>query len=64
MNKAILVVGFAALIVAIIVLGPFLVIWAWNTLFGPIYAIGYTVWTWLAVLIMGAFIKGSVTVKK
>jgi hypothetical protein len=63
MSKAILVVLFAALILALVLLGPLATIWAANTLF-PMLAIPYTFWTWLAVLIMGAFLKGSVTYKK
>ena len=63
MNKIMLVVGFAVFIVALVVLGPWLVIWAMNTLF-PILLIPYTWQTWLAVLIMGAFFQTKVSVKK
>ena len=49
-----LVGGFAVLIVALVLLGPLLVIWAMNTLF-PVLAIPFTWQTWLAVLIMSAF---------
>ena len=57
---------FAVVLLAIatVVLGPFIVIWAWNTLFGSVLAIGYTVWTWLAVLIIGVFIRSDVKVTK
>lgn len=63
MNKVMLVVGFAVLIVALVLLGPWLVIWAMNTLF-PVLAISYTWQTWLAVLIMSAFFQTKVSVKK
>jgi hypothetical protein len=52
-----------AVVVVLIAIGPWLVIWSLNTLF-PVLAIPYTFWTWLAVLIMGTFLKGSVTYKK
>jgi hypothetical protein len=64
MSKAILVVLFAVLIVALVLLGPLVTIWAFNTLFGKLYLIPYAFDTWLAVLVMGAFLKGSVTYKK
>lgn len=63
MNKIMLVVGFAVLIVALVVLGPLLTIWAMNTLF-PVLAIPYTIYTWAAVLIMSAFFQTKVNVKK
>jgi hypothetical protein len=64
MSKAILIVLFAALILALVLLGPLATIWAFNTLFGKVYLIPYAFDTWLAVLVMGAFLKGSVTYKK
>ena len=64
MSKAILVVMFAVLIVALVLLGPLATIWAFNTLFSKVYMIPYAFDTWLAVLVMGAFLKGSVTYKK
>jgi len=63
MNKVMLVVGFAVLIVLLVAIGPWLVIWALNTLF-PVLAIQFTFWTWLAVLIMSAFFQTKVSVKK
>jgi len=41
------------LIVVLIAIGPLLVIWSLNTLF-PALNIDYTIWTWLAVVILGA----------
>ena len=52
-----------ALIVALIVLGPLLTIWAANTLF-PALAIAYTWETWLAVILLGAFFRANVSVKR
>lgn len=63
MSKAILVLGFAALIIVILVFGPFATIWAANTLF-PVLAIPYTWQTWLSVILLGAFFRANVSVKK
>ena len=63
MNKVMLIVGFGLLIVALIVLGPLLTIWALNTLF-PVLAIPYNFYTWAAVLVMSAFFQTKVSVKK
>jgi len=63
MNKVMLVVGFAVLIVALVLLGPLLTIWALNTLF-PVLAIPYNIYTWASVLIMSAFFQTKVSVKK
>jgi hypothetical protein len=56
--------AFIVTLIALVILGPWVVIWAWNTLFGSVYAIAYTFWTWLAVLIIGVFIRGDVKVTK
>jgi len=50
-------------VIALIVVGPLLTIWALNTLF-PVLAIPYDIWTWLAVIILGGLFKSNVTVKK
>ena len=51
------------LVIAIFILGPLAVIWALNVLFG--LTIAYTFYTWLAILVLGAFFSGnSVKVKK
>ncbi len=57
------VAGFIVLLLLVIVLFPWAVIWALNTLF-PALAIPFTFWTWLAVLVIGMFIRSDVTVKK
>jgi hypothetical protein len=59
-----IVLAVAALLIVLVVAGPVLVLWSWNTLFGALYAIPYTVWTWLAVLIIGVFIRGNVKITK
>jgi hypothetical protein len=64
MFKGIGIVGLAVLLIALVILGPFIVIWAFNTLFGSLYMIDYTFWTWLSVIILGAFISPNVKVKK
>jgi hypothetical protein len=63
MRNMFLVVGFAVLIIALVVLGPLATIWALNTLF-PILAIPYNFYTWAAVLVMSAFFQTKVSVKK
>ena len=45
-------------IIALVVLGPLLLIWALNTLFG--LGIDYNFWTWCAALILGAAIKARI----
>ena len=59
-----IVLAVAALLIVFVVAGPLLVLWSWNTLFGTLYAIPYTIWTWLAVLIIGVFIRGNVKITK
>lgn len=49
---------FVLLLVAIIVLGPLATIWSLNTIF-PVLAIPYTFETWIAVLLVGAFLRGE-----
>ena len=52
---------FSALIVALVVFGPWLGVWALNTLF-PSLAIPYTFDTWLAAILIKGFF--TVNVKK
>ncbi len=63
MTKSLMVVAIIALVLALIIAGPILIIWALNTLF-PVLAIPYTIWTWLAALILGATVGPSVKVRK
>lgn len=62
-NEYMAILGLLVLIVLLIILGPLATIWAINTLF-PVAAIPYTFWTWLAVIVLGAFLRANVTVKK
>ena len=57
-----IVVGIV-LILFLLAIGPWLVIWALNTLF-PVLAIQFTFWTWCAVVIMGTFFRANVSVKR
>jgi len=54
MNKILM---FILIIAILIIIGPFLSIWALNTLF-PVLAIPYTFETWAAIIL----IKGLLTV--
>jgi hypothetical protein len=47
----------------LIAIGPILTIWAVNTLF-PAAAIPYDIYTWVSVIILGAFFRANVTVKR
>ena len=53
----------AAIVIGLLILGPLATIWAVNTLF-PMLAIPYSFETWVAVVVLGMFLKGNVTVKK
>lgn len=50
-------------VVALLIAGPFIVIWSANTLF-PALAIPYTWQTWLATILLGAFFRANVTVNR
>lgn len=50
-------------VIALVILGPLLTIWALNTLF-PVLHIDYGVAEWFAVLLLGAFLRGNVSVNK
>jgi hypothetical protein len=63
MNDVIKLVLIIALVVFLVAIGPILTIWALNTLF-PVLAIPFTIETWASVVLLGAFLKGSVTYKK
>jgi hypothetical protein len=61
MLKIILVI---ALIIFLLAIGPFLVIRSWNVLFGSALIIVYNLETWAAVVLLGAFLRANVTVKR
>lgn len=46
-----------AIVIAIVVGGPLLIIWSINTLFA--IGIAYTIKTWFAALVLGAVIGGG-----
>jgi hypothetical protein len=60
MLKAILGIS---IIVLLLVIGPLATIWAANTLF-PALAIPYAIETWFAVILLGAFFRTNVSIKK
>jgi hypothetical protein len=61
MLKVILVVAGVLFLLAI---GPFLVMWSWNVLFGAALMIPYSLETWCATVLIGAFLRANVTVKR
>jgi hypothetical protein len=63
MSKLITLLLMIALIIVIVAIGPLATIWATNTLF-PTLNIPYTIETWVAVVIIGAFVRAKVSIKK
>ena len=63
MNKVIGLLGLIAFVVVVVAIGPLSTIWAFNTLF-PALAVAYTLETWVAVVIIGAFLRANVSIKK
>ena len=63
MSKLITLLGLIGMIVILVVIGPLVTIWAFNTLF-PTIAVAYTLETWVAVVIIGAFLRANVSIKK
>jgi hypothetical protein len=63
MTKIVALIGMIALVVVLLAVGPLAVIWAWNTLF-PAVVVQFSFWTWLAVVILGAFFRANVSIKK
>jgi hypothetical protein len=57
-----IIVGIG-LMVVLVAAGPLLLIWALNTLF-PVLAIPYTIWTWLAALVLGATVSPTVKIRR
>jgi len=51
------------LIVALVIVGPLLTIWALNTLF-PVLNIAYGLAEWVAVLLLGMALRGNVSVNQ
>ena len=63
MKTFIAVAALVLLAIVLVIIGPLLTIWSANTLF-PSLAIPYTLETWLAVIILGAFFRANVSVSK
>jgi len=57
------VLVYVVILLAVAIIAPFLTIWSLNTLF-PVLAIPYTLDTWSAIILIGMFLKGNVTVRK
>jgi hypothetical protein len=60
--KSITLTLMIVFIVALIIIGPIVTIWALNTLF-PSLAIPYDFFTWLAVIVLGSALRANVNVK-
>lgn len=63
MKSIFTILSVFALVILVVAIGPILTIWSANTLF-PSLAIPYTLETWVAVIILGAFFRANVSVKK
>jgi len=66
MNYKVGAAAFTALIlilIALIIVGPLIIIWSMNTLF-PVLAIPYDIWTWLATVFLFAAVRANVSVKQ
>lgn len=65
MKNLFAVLSLVALAVLLIVIGPILTIWAFNQLFpGILGQDPYTLYNWFAVVILGAFFRANVSIKK
>lgn len=63
MEDTIKVVIVVLFVIALVALGPILLIWALNTLF-PVLAIEYNLATWAAAFIISATLTSKVSNKK
>jgi hypothetical protein len=63
MKTSVMVVLAVIAVIALLIVGPLIVIWSMNTLF-PVLAIPYDIWTWLATVFLFAAIRANVTVKR
>lgn len=52
------------LVLVLIIFGPFLFVWSWNTLFGTLLTIPYNIKTWFATLLLYSFFNGKVSHSK
>jgi|LauGreDrversion4_2_1035121.scaffolds.fasta_scaffold1349833_3 hypothetical protein len=63
MNKILIATVIVLATIAILIVGPLLVLWALNQLF-PVLGLPYTIWNWLAVVILGTFVRAKVSIRK
>lgn len=63
MKSNAVIAGAVVLVIFLIIIGPIITIWSLNTLF-PVLAIPYDIWTWVAVIVLGAFLRANVSVKR
>jgi hypothetical protein len=67
MFKNLSIIAFVIVLIIGVLLGPWAVVWAVNEIgqfLWPQRVVPYTFWTWLAVLIIGVFIRSDVKVTK
>ncbi len=57
------ILAIVAFVLLLVIVGPLITIWALNTLF-PVLAIGYTIETWAAIILLGGFLRANVSLKK
>jgi hypothetical protein len=56
--KMIKIAGLVLVIAVLVLIGPFVTIWALNTLFG--LGIAYTFWTWVAIVWLGLVLQTKI----
>jgi hypothetical protein len=64
MSKILMIVAVALLIVALVAVGPLLILWSLNTLFPGVGHTLYHFGTWLAAVFLGALLSPTVRVTK
>ncbi|CAB5221540.1 hypothetical protein UFOVP245_181 [uncultured Caudovirales phage] len=52
MSNTTKILGFIGAALLLVLVGPLLSIWAWNTLFGTLHTIPYSLDTWIAVSLL------------
>lgn len=63
MHNLMLIVVVAVVVLGLIAIGPLALIWSLNTLF-PVLAIPYTLYTWLAAMVLAVILAPNVKVTK
>ncbi len=64
MSNVIKLIVLVAVITLLVAIGPLAFIWAWNTLFGSVHTIEYTISTWLAAAVVMAALSPNVKITK